>query len=89
MRQRFFPLTAADLHGLPERVFASQRGLAKRKYYDDARSLVFWILFEFGGFDLSVKRAADCREPFSRRFCALWRTASVPSLRKSCPPALA
>jgi hypothetical protein len=28
MRQRFLPLTAGDLHGLPERVFAPHRWLA-------------------------------------------------------------
>jgi hypothetical protein len=28
MRQRFFPLTAGDLQGLPDRVLAPQRGLA-------------------------------------------------------------
>ena len=27
MRQRLFPLTAGDLQGLPDRVFAPQRGL--------------------------------------------------------------
>jgi hypothetical protein len=27
MRQRLFPFRAGDMHGLPERVFAPQRGL--------------------------------------------------------------
>jgi hypothetical protein len=27
MRQRLFPLTAGDMQGLPDRVFAPQRGL--------------------------------------------------------------
>jgi hypothetical protein len=27
MRQRLFPLTAGDIQGLPDRVFAPQRGL--------------------------------------------------------------
>jgi hypothetical protein len=28
MRHRLFPLTAGDIQGLPDRVFAPQRGLA-------------------------------------------------------------
>jgi hypothetical protein len=39
MRQRLFPLTAGDLQGLPDRVFAPQRGLDSIK-----RVLRGWLL---------------------------------------------
>ncbi len=43
MRQRFLPATAGDMRGLPERVFAPQRGpsLTSVRYYDDTQPLDF------------------------------------------------
>jgi hypothetical protein len=44
MRQRFFPSTAGDLHGLPERVLAPQRGLRSigPVLRDDRRSFIWF-----------------------------------------------